>query len=678
MSAQPSGPDGVAAAVLPSAAADVEGAAPDPGHAAHVEASRRSILAAIGAPEDVTFVRGVGNVGDQLIAAGSRALLAGVLTREIGLADVPGARGELAVLCGSGAWSGPYHELMPPILPVLERRFERVVVLPSSFDVSVPEVRHVLETTRATVFARERDSFDGIRGLCDARLAHDGAFYFDFAPWRRSGRGALDAFRTDREAARGPLPPGNVDVSVACATLDEWLHTLARHALIRTDRAHVLIAAALLGKTVEWAASSTRKLPAIAAFALDGRFPVRRLDHPASHGRAAAVPSTASPRGDVRARLEAAGRQSLAGHAPAAAGDEPRVTVVLLSWNRPGSLREALRSLREGAALPWRALVVDNGSGAETRAILADEAARDARVTIELLERNVGTAAGRNFAADLVGTEYVLFLDDDAEVFPGTLEHLVETLDRDPSALAAAANVVLPDGTIQTCGGDFTAENGVVRFAPISAGEPFETIAGEPASPCRWTGCAAVLYRRTALGRFPLDAHMAAYYEDNDWGFRVESEAPGSQRRVPRALVLHHHVAKGRRGSGPSDVAHAIRFCEPIARFYERHGLVMEDLFGFVPELTGPAGTDVAAARLFCELLLARGAHWTVATWLSGGLDPLFGRVPPPQPPADPIVVDDSRAELHRLWRSKWYRLALRYWTARRTVRAALGLESRS
>ena len=216
-----------------------------------------------------------------------------------------------------------------------------------------------------------------------------------------------------------------------------------------------------------------------------------------------------------------------------------------------------------------------------------------------------------------------------------------------------------------------------MRFVPLGAGRPFEDVAKEPAGPCRWVGGACVLYRREALARFPLDTGMAAYHEDNEWGFRVEREEPGSLRRCPAALALHHHVPKDRAGSSPADVAHAIRYCEPIAHFYGRHGLVMEDLFGFVGELSGPAGRDVAAARLFCELLLARGAQWTVATWLAGGLDPLFGRVPPPPPPAEPVVLDDSREDLHRLWRSKWYRLALRYWIARRAVRSALGLEDR-
>ena len=141
---------------------------------------------------------------------------------------------------------------------------------------------HALSRTRAVVFARERESYRQIRTVCNARLAHDAAFYFDFAPWRREGRGTLNAWRTDSESSqRHPLPADNVDISVACETLDEWLWTISRHTLVRTDRAHVLIAAALLGKRVEYRASSYHKVPGIATFALGG-FPVRRLDEPSS------------------------------------------------------------------------------------------------------------------------------------------------------------------------------------------------------------------------------------------------------------------------------------------------------------------------------------------------------------------------------------------------------------
>ena len=233
-------------------------------------------------------------------------------------------------------------------------------------------------------------------------------------------------------------------------------------------------------------------------------------------------------------------------------------------------------------------------------------------------------------------------------------------MDSEPSAVAMSSNVVLPDGTTQICGGDFLIRDGIVRFSPLSAGEPFEGAAAGAAGHCLWAGGAGGLYRRAALERFPLDPGMGAYYEDTEWGFRVERTVPGVQRRCPEALVLHHHVPKDRLGSCPADLAHAIRYVEPIAHFYEVHGVVMEDLFGFVPELRERSGAcDAAAARLFLELLSSRGASWMVSEWLRGGLAPLFR---------------PGGQELQKIYASRWWRLATSYWALRRIARAAVGL----
>src|SRR5205823_10070645 len=116
---------------------------------------------------------------------------------------------------------------------------------------------------KALIFARENESYAQIRNLCRAELAHDAAFFFDYSPYQRRGQGTLNAFRTDPEALPLGLPPDNNDISVTCQTLDEWLWTIARHDTIRTDRTHVTIAAALLGKRVRFRPSNYHKLPAI-------------------------------------------------------------------------------------------------------------------------------------------------------------------------------------------------------------------------------------------------------------------------------------------------------------------------------------------------------------------------------------------------------------------------------
>ena len=162
-------------------------------------------------------------------------------------------------------------------LPVREARLERVIIMPYSIDVSVRSVRSTLASTKALVFARERTSFEGIRRLCDAKIAHDCAFFFDYRPYLRPGEGCLVAYRTDEESVRGVVPEGNHDISMSCSSLDEWLWTIARHAVVKTDRAHVMIAGALLGKAVEYGTSSYHKVPSIAEYALQS-FPVRRIE----------------------------------------------------------------------------------------------------------------------------------------------------------------------------------------------------------------------------------------------------------------------------------------------------------------------------------------------------------------------------------------------------------------
>ena len=242
--------------------------------------SRRAIDDALDGAAGLAFVRSHGNTGDQLIEEGIRILLGRRLYDEVSGAALGDAKGDLAFVAGGGAWCQPYHEFMPELLPELEARFRRVVILPSSFDANVTAVRRALSETKAVVFARERDSYEAIRGLCDARLAHDCAFYFDFSPHRRRGNGVLNAFRTDPESRLAGsgigVPAGNRDISSELSSLDTWLAAIGQAEVVRTDRAHVMIAGAMLGKRVEALPSSYHKVPAIVSHSLRG-FPVRLL-----------------------------------------------------------------------------------------------------------------------------------------------------------------------------------------------------------------------------------------------------------------------------------------------------------------------------------------------------------------------------------------------------------------
>jgi len=607
---------------------------PPDSHLEHLQRSREEILGAIGEPPDLTFVRGTGNIGDQLSWAGTRGLLSEHAYQEIGVDELPAANGHTVLICGVEGFCNSYHELMPHVLAVAEMRFERVILLPSSFDTSVDAVRDALEHTQAVIFARERESYGQIQSLCDAQLAHDCAFFFDYAPYMQAGSGILLALRTDHESAgERPIPPENDDISATAGTLERWLQMISSHELIRTDRAHVLIAGALLGKTVEFDSGNCFEIGAIADYALSD-FPVRRLQS-ATPGRAPArvAPCPCSQETEVlRERLRARAkihRPPPIEHLRDSVG-APRVTVIILSHNRPELLLGTLHSVLCETTIPVSFLIIDNGSEARTRRRLAEACAEHPQIRLHLSDRNLGCAGGRRLGVELTDSELVLFLDDDAELIPGALAHMISELDRHPDSGAVSATVAIPDGRVSHSGGWYSESKEMVSFVLGASGLAFDDAAIPPSGPCDWIAGTASLIRTSLLREFPLDDAMLAYYEDNEWCLRIGRARADCFRRSREALVLHHA------GPGPwgrmdfTGRAKLVRFIAAAAHFYRKHGLLLRipgvDVFAIMPELTRSDGTlDLMGARIMMALASTHSADWLLMEWMNGGFDRVLG-----------------------------------------------------
>ena len=69
-----------------------------------VAGSRALLLDVIGPAPELTLIHGPGNRGDELIAAGTRALLDHHVYREVGADALAGVAGDTALILGSGAW----------------------------------------------------------------------------------------------------------------------------------------------------------------------------------------------------------------------------------------------------------------------------------------------------------------------------------------------------------------------------------------------------------------------------------------------------------------------------------------------------------------------------------------------------------------------------------------------
>lgn len=205
---------------------------------------------------------------------------------------------------------------------------KRLVILPQT----VKEVDDLIRSfgDNVTVICRERVSYDYVRsfgGPHQTLLAHDMAFSLDPSPLLKSvnrmaafasgiramlkgegrtrpanlvrilfgyPRGAvpdraalgptLSCFRLDGERTDIALPPGNIDLSavfalgagpeaVANYAAARLLSILNQFDEIRTNRLHIAISSAILGKTVKFYPNNYYKCRAVYEYSIQGRFP---------------------------------------------------------------------------------------------------------------------------------------------------------------------------------------------------------------------------------------------------------------------------------------------------------------------------------------------------------------------------------------------------------------------
>jgi glycosyltransferase involved in cell wall biosynthesis/GT2 family glycosyltransferase len=303
-------------------------------------------------------------------------------------------------------------------------------------------------------------------------------------------------------------------------------------------------------------------------------------------------------------------------------GPRPQVTAVVLTRDRPELLRGALDSLEQVSGAP-EVIVIDDASGPEAaRRVIAECAARP-RVRLHRSEQPQGCAAGRRLGVELARGELILFLDDDAELMPGALEHLCAELDAHPEADAVGATVISSDGQILHSGGSVVVHDGVAAYSLIGADDSLSENRLPPSGKTAWLPATAALVRRQVLEEFPFDEEMVGYYEDNEWSLRVRANRPGEFRRSREALAIHHLVPKRFDPDDPNAQRRWAAWLASHARFYERHGLLLVPwFFDVVPEMRAEDGTcDYAGARLLLELTNAKGAAWVAKARADGQLD---------------------------------------------------------
>ena len=217
--------------------------------------------------------------------------------------------------------------------------------------------------------------------------------------------------------------------------------------------------------------------------------------------------------------------------------DQPAVSVVVLNWNGWQDTAVCLDSIEGQSYSNLSIIVVDNGSNDGSS--LRIRASHPSAEIVELAS-NVGYAGGNNSGikyAVAKNPDYVMLLNNDTQVGPAALEHLVRAAESDPGAALLGPTVLdLEDPTrIQSAGTrlDYLWRShqrnlGQLYHASVQTAESVDSVIG-----------AALLVRASVLDELGmLDSDYFVYREDVDWCLRAK-RLGYRVLYVPEALVWH-------------------------------------------------------------------------------------------------------------------------------------------
>lgn len=115
--------------------------------------------------------------------------------------------------------------------------------------------------------------------------------------------------------------------------------------------------------------------------------------------------------------------------------------VLIVTYRRPVELRRCLTSITTEPADSVEVLIVDNDDARDTAALVLKILPR---ATYLALPGNPGPIRARNLGLAKMNCDWVLCLDDDAAVLPGTLRTATDLIGAYPDALAIAGAVLDP------------------------------------------------------------------------------------------------------------------------------------------------------------------------------------------------------------------------------------------
>jgi len=254
----------------------------------------------------------------------------------------------------------------------------------------------------------------------------------------------------------------------------------------------------------------------------------------------------------------------------------PRVTIIMATFNRAGFIGEALRSIQAQTYDNWECVVVDDGSTDETPSIASSVAAADPRFSFHRRPASLpkGPSACRNMAMRSTTGDYILFVDDDDIVHPDLLAVCVSELHATGLDFCKYRKRPFPDGSDP---GAFDPSRSYAKRA-VSVNDIEDVVMN------RTLGFAVcvVMWRRSCLERNPFDESLV-YAEDWECYSRILLDGA---RGVAIDKVLYFNRMHANNRSNPTRIAAQVRATRILMEHLRRKQRLTPSLIDFFVSLS--------------------------------------------------------------------------------------------
>ena len=252
-----------------------------------------------------------------------------------------------------------------------------------------------------------------------------------------------------------------------------------------------------------------------------------------------------------------------------------KLSIIIVSWNVRTDLINCLSSVYANQpSSPFEVIVIDNASSDGS---IEEIRKQFPQITCIANDKNFGFAGANNQGIELAKGEYMLFLNPDTIVHPGSLDYLITFMDTNKDAGACGPKLLNSDGSIQPSVRRFPSFRGVLhRFTLLRHFYVFKNnysswmmkdFDHQSQLSVDQLMAAALLVRKSIVDKIGgFDARFFMYYEEVDLCYRIKQD--GWQIVfLPQVAITH----LGGRSSRQIPNAKRIMMLASVLKFFRKH-----------------------------------------------------------------------------------------------------------